>query len=273
MPATTINEVIDQLEEVISYCITHNNRAGYFAALYHRVTCRIRDGILAKEFEDNERMEKLDVIFANFFLDAWHKWISKETPSQSWSIAFEAAANKGIIMQHLLLGINAHINLDLGVATADTMKGYPIDGIQKDFNTINTVLASLTDAVKSEIFKVSPLMKLLDRIGGRFDEMLVEFSINTARDGAWRFATELSAKTGIDYSACISTRDEAIAMLGKNIAQPSGKIFSVIVGLISVFEWRSTSKVIETLHYVAAKAAEQTKPVFNTVAPETVVSN
>ena len=260
MPSQTIDEVIAELEGIIQQCIDTDNRAGYFAALYHRVTCRIKDGIANNEFEDGIRMERLDVLFANRYIDAWKQWCAGQQPTASWRIAFEAAQNKGIIMQHLLLGINAHINLDLGIATTETMYGYPITGIQKDFNTINAVLASLISVVEQEIFKLSPLMFLLDTVGKSFDEMLVEFSINTAREGAWQFAVELSGKTGAAYTTCISVRDAAIANLATNLAKPKGKFFAFIIKVIGWFEWKQPAKCIETLRYVAKKAAENIAP-------------
>lgn len=271
MPAQTIDEIIIQLEGIIQHCIDTNNRAGYFAALYHRVTCRIKDGIANNEFEDNARMERLDVLFAMRYINAWNQWQSGQAPTASWRVAFEAAQSKGLVMQHLLLGINAHINLDLGIATAETMQGYPIAGIQKDFNAINTVLASLVNVVEQEIFKVSPLMFLLDTLGKSFDEMMVEFSINTAREGAWQFAVELSGKTGAAYIDCIAVRDTAIAGLANNLAHPKGKFFAFIIKFIGWFEWKQPAKVIETLRYVAKKAADAIAPAAITQPQPAVV--
>ena len=70
MKAETIDELILQLEEVINTSIKTKSRLGYFAALYHKVTCRVREGILKNEFEDNKRMELLDVLFGNRYLEA-----------------------------------------------------------------------------------------------------------------------------------------------------------------------------------------------------------
>lgn len=249
MPAQTIDEVITALEAVIQECIDTNNRAGYFAALYHRVTCRIKQGIAANEFEDNARMEVLDVLFANRYLDAWYAWKAGNNPTASWAVAFEAAQTKGVIMQHLLLGINAHINLDLGISTVATMHGGALDGMHNDFNKINTVLASLIDVVKAEVFKVSPLMFLIDSYAKNYDEMLVQFSIDTARDGAWLFATELDGKTGSTYDDCINTRDNAIAQLGTALAKPKGWFFGAIVKIVGWFEYKQPKDVIATLRY------------------------
>lgn len=259
MPLTTIDNIIADLENIIATCITTNSRAGYFTVLYHRVTCRIKEGIENSEFEDNERMGRLDVIFAQRYIDAWNTWKAGGTPTGSWKVAFEAAAkNNTVVLQHLLLGINAHINLDLGIAAAQTMTGYPLAGIQKDFNSINTVLASLVDEVQGNLGKVSPMIWLADMLSHSNDEKLATFSINIAREGAWMFATEVAGKTGQAYDDCVSVRDASIAKLGAAIASPRGKIFAFLIRLVSWFEWKKPADIINKLKYVVKQAAEKT---------------
>ena len=45
--AASIDEVIEQLDEIINWARDNNSRLGYFAALYRTVTIRVRDGIAA----------------------------------------------------------------------------------------------------------------------------------------------------------------------------------------------------------------------------------
>ena len=64
-------------------------------------------------------MEKLDVIFANRYIKAYYQYQTQQPASKTWEAAFVEADNYWIIvLQHLLLGMNAHINLDLGIAAA-----------------------------------------------------------------------------------------------------------------------------------------------------------
>lgn len=243
----TIDEVILQLQNIITDCIAKNSCAGYFAVLYHRVTCRVKEGILKHEFEDGKRMEKLDVIFASRYLQAWHQYQQKQTCSASWKTAFDAAIGTDrIIMQHLLLGINAHINLDLGIASCDTMKGYPLEGIRKDFDTINSILASLVDEVQDKMSKASPLLFLLNLHKANWDEMLVQFSINTARKGAWDFALELNGKKDKAYTDCITFRDGLIDKLAYNIANPF-RWLKFTVSIIRKTEKKNIADIIRIL--------------------------
>src|SRR5687767_8426891 len=121
MNTDAIDQVILRLEAIMEDCIRRKSKAGYFAALYHKVTCAVRDGIVNGDFEDGPRMERLDVLFAGRYLDAWQAWKEKKPVSASWQVAFERLHHKPtLVLQHLLLGINAHINLDLGIATVET---------------------------------------------------------------------------------------------------------------------------------------------------------
>ena len=247
LPAT-IDEVISQLEQIIAYCETNNSPAGYFAALYHKVTCRVKECIGNKDFEDGLRMERLDVAFATRYLNAYYLWLDGKETSASWKIAFDAFTdNSTLVIQHLLLGMNAHINFDLGVSTGLIMQGVLLEGIHNDFNTINGILASMIDNVEDCLTTINPLMKLLDLKIFKYDEMLVSFSISTARDGAWSFAEELSNKKDLDYDNCIKARDERIQQLGSSIAKPHGFILKLVAKLIRLFEKKNVAEVIKKL--------------------------
>lgn len=68
----TIDEVIARLNVIIDEALRAESRIGYFAGLYERVTTNVRRALVAGDvFRDNARMERLDVTFANRFLEAW----------------------------------------------------------------------------------------------------------------------------------------------------------------------------------------------------------
>lgn len=164
MPARTIDEVIEHLDDLIAHARHAKNRLGYFAALYRNVTIKVKEGILAGSFEDAARMERLDVTFANRYLDALERYRRGEEPSKCWRTSFRAAESwHSIVLQHLLLGINAHINLDLGVAAAQTSPGAHLAGLRRDVDSINGILCAMLDDVQCRLALVSPWMNMLDR--------------------------------------------------------------------------------------------------------------
>lgn len=246
MPDQTIHQIIQQLSQIVEDSKRERSPLGYFATLYLMVTERIRDGIAANEFEDNARMERLDVLFANRYLEAYQLLKSGQQPTHSWAVAFDKAkANDGLILQHLLLGINAHINLDLGIAAAETVDNGSIEPLKNDFNRINAILSTMVDEVQSRIGKVSPLFGLLDPLTGRMDEKLANFSINIARDGAWQFAQTYHATQNKQVE--IQKRDAIIATLAENLANPKSRWLRSVLATICFFETKNAAKVIDVL--------------------------
>ena len=247
MPAETIDQVIRQLDDIIDWSINNDSRLGYFAALYRKVTIKVKSGINDGFFEDGERMERLDVIFANRYLEAFKQNQKNLKTTRSWQIAFEAANIWWpIVLQHLLLGMNAHINLDLGIAAARTSPGPAVHDLKADFNRINEILASLVKGVQEELAEVWPMLRLLDQIGGGTDEAVINFSIEKARDHAWRVAEALAPLPDTDQVNRIEVLDKGIAVVGHLIRHP-GFILGTVNKIIRVGERGSIPKIIDML--------------------------
>lgn len=184
----TIDEVLAQLDAIIDVSRHRGTTDGYFAALYRRVTAEVKTRIEKGAFEDGARMARFDIVFASRYVDAWLQNERGEKPTASWGMAFASSRSYWpVVMQHLLLGMNAHINLDLGIVAAEVAPGSAILGLKNDFDTINRVLSELVDDVQDRMGQVWPGVRLLDRAGGGFDEQLVNFSIGRARAlrGRW----------------------------------------------------------------------------------------
>ena len=81
-----IDKIIEKLTDIIDTSIQTKSRQGYFAALYRKVTIRIKEGIAENFFDNGERMERFDVIFANRYLAAYEAYQNHDKPSQSWAI-------------------------------------------------------------------------------------------------------------------------------------------------------------------------------------------
>src|SRR3954463_6464412 len=137
-PARTIAEVLASLDQIIDWSKRTNNRIGYFASLYRIMTAATQQSVLNKGFQDGVRMELLDTIFANRYLQAWDCYTHKKACTHSWQKTFGACQGNNLaVIQHLILGINTHINLDLAIAAAEASKGKDIFELQADFEKIN----------------------------------------------------------------------------------------------------------------------------------------
>ena len=169
--ATTYDHVIAALEQVVDRCAADGDRVGYFAAMYLAVTRTVRRRAGESRFADAARMERFVTGFAGRYLDAERAWSSGAPCTESWRVAFAAARRwRPIILQHLLFGMNAHINLDLGVTASELGSGGSIDAVRVDFDAVNDVLGELVDGCQAALGTVSPWLGLVDRIGGRGDE-------------------------------------------------------------------------------------------------------
>ena len=247
MTARNIDEVIARLDEVIARSREERSRLGYFALLYRNVTVRVKEGIQAGVFEDGARMERLDVIFANRYLDAYDCYRRNAQTSKCWLASFRAADSWfPIVLQHLLLGMNAHINLDLAVAAAETAPGDQIDGLKHDFDRINDILGLMIGDVQDRLARVSRYMTILDRFGGRTDEALMNFSINKAREASWRVAVHLAKMTPAEREREIQEIDGRVALLARLIQYPGIGLRTANI-LVRLSEGRDPARIYDIL--------------------------
>lgn len=249
--ARTIDEVLVRLDAIIEAATATGSRLGYFAALYRGVTAQVKAGIASGRFEDGARMERLDVLFANRYLRAYDQFQRGETPSGCWQIAFTTAAERRpLILQHLLLGMNAHINLDLGIAAAQTVPGPGIAALRTDFDRINDVLATLVPQTIREIGTLSPWLGLLDHIDPKAERAVINFSIGKARDQAWELATRLAPTQPESWPPVLAAVDGMASLLGQLIAHPIGLIFNTGLRLIRLRETSDPARVIRHLAHI-----------------------
>jgi hypothetical protein len=245
--ASTIDEVLKQLDAIIEDCIANDSRLGFFAYVYRRTIAEIANEIILGHFQDNERMETFDVEFANLYLDAFHNYREGLPVSKSWDFAFHSANEELTIIQHILFGMNAHINLDLSIATAKTMAGQPIKDIERDFNKVNDILKSITNELQDQLSKVSPLMFLVDLFGKNTDEKIIDFSMRKARTQAWNSAYLLWSLGEEHSEHSINKIDDFVYSLSNIIKNPKSIVFKLVLKIIQFFETKKVDKVITRL--------------------------
>jgi Family of unknown function (DUF5995) len=247
MLAESIDDVIRALDGIIDWAWNENSRLGYFAALYARVTRAVKEGIEKGQFQNGPLMERLDVNFAGRYLQAFEQCRSRAQPTSSWQVAFRAASWRyPIVVQHLLAGINAHINLDLGIAAAVTAPGQRLPGLETDFNQINGVLAGLVGAVEKEIAEVSPLIGLLEKFSLQTDTTIINFSLDKAREFAWSNAVRMASMTASELPAAILELDREVELLGRLVVAPP-LLIKIQLCPIRIFESNNVRRVLDVL--------------------------
>lgn len=247
----TIDEVIVRLDEIIADAEEHNDPSGYFAALYQKVTIKVKDGIAAGYFDDGPRMEALDVAFAQRYISAWEAYKSGTVMTVSWEKAFKLVPDFWpIVLQHLLAGMNAHINLDLGIVAAEIQKGKDLDDLHDDFNRINNILSELVHEVQDNLSAIWPALKWILKLSGKIDDYLVDFSMKLARDGAWKFAGECFNGTEAGKAALLKERDLRIGEVLKVVTEP-GMVASLVLALVRLTEFGTVAQKIRKLKSVS----------------------
>ncbi|MBV1939136.1 hypothetical protein KUF83_21620 [Streptomyces sp. BV286] len=225
MAAENIDEVVNGLAEIVREAGHSGDRVGYFAALYRQVTVEVRTAIHDGLFDDGARMDRFDTHFGNRYFDAYDAWRRDRSGPRCWREAFGLLDDTDtVIVQHLLLGVNAHINLDLAIAAARTSPGEDIHALRRDFLLINDILARVVLRVQESVGALSPLMSLLDQLGARTDERILDFSIRQSREEAWYNAVLLAQQNEEEREATIERLEVRAAVLARLIARPGGLV-------------------------------------------------
>jgi hypothetical protein len=236
--------VMARFDAIVSWSRERRSRLGYFAALYRGVTLAARTALVAGAFQDAQAAQRLTIVFAARYFEAFANHCRGTPPTRAWQAAFDAADRWApTVLQHLLLGVNAHINLDLGIAAARTRSEMTLE--RSDFDRVNDLLVEMMDDVQTKLAGVWPLLRLLDRMAGRLDETLVELGLRQARAGAWDFGEALLAP-GCDAAALVDARDRRVAGLARRIVHP-GPVLQAGLGLVRLGERQSVDAIIELL--------------------------
>jgi hypothetical protein len=247
MPARDIDEVIELLQRRITAYVRRGSPLAYFAALYRAVTVRVRTGIALGAFDDGARMNRFDTIFGNRYFAALEEHEAGRLAPRAWRVAFAAEVAPGLtILQHALLGVNAHINFDLPFAAVAAAPGAALPSLSRDYVMINTILAGALDDVQGVIGRFSPLLHVLDHVGGRTDEKLAGFSVVAARDEAWHEATRLALESGVELERATRSLDRRTALVADHLILPGGPL-GLALQLVAATESRDIGAVTDAL--------------------------
>lgn len=211
------------------------------------MTLRIRDAVQAGAFQDNARMEHFDVVFANRYLEAYYQFQAQQPTRQCWAVPFRHAQQRLLLLQHLFMGMNAHISFDLGLTAAQMASGSLSEDLRADFDQVNDILEAMINEMQRRVNKASPLLFLLDWIGGRGDEWVANFSLRSSRAMAWELAVAIAPLEGEAREAVIDQFDAKVARLNTLIAAPPGRLLGFGLRLIRRFEPRAIAKIVERL--------------------------
>jgi Family of unknown function (DUF5995) len=123
-------------------------------------------------------------------------------------VTFDAASKpEPIILQHMLAGVNTHIDLDLGIAAQIVAPRGNLAALHNDFNTVNAVLASQVTGVVDDLDELSPALAAIYWVLTSNEIFLIDEAVKALRDSAWRFAMILAFEPALAHPITSWTRD------------------------------------------------------------------
>jgi hypothetical protein len=220
-PFRTLDDVVGGLSSLEAAFENEGDRRAVFLTLYGVVSHEMRDRVARKTFGDSDWVHRYAVRFANLYLEALEAYDAgrlAEVP-KAWRLCFDSArAGTGLVLQAMLLGVNAHVNHDLPFALNAVSIDPDRQARYDDHKAVNEVLASVTERATARLAAFyAPGLPDMDECAGELDEMATLFSLHIARESAWESAVALAnARNSVERalaSTLIGSRAAVLARL------------------------------------------------------------
>jgi hypothetical protein len=193
------------LQALIDWSRRHQSRMGYFAALYHHVGIAVDQAVAEGKFAHPDELLRLKEGFLARYATAFVAFRDGAPATAPWETSFRAAATRNLcVLQHLLLGINAHINYDLPIAVSTAVAPAELESFRGDFEYMNAILASLVNDMAADLALVFRPLGVINRLFRREDKLLVETVMGGLRESAWRHALRLSTASPAERDAVVA---------------------------------------------------------------------
>jgi hypothetical protein len=194
----TIDDLLARMRDDLAELEKAGDARRFFHATYLRTTQAVADEIRRGGFTDPAWLERWDLAFAELYVDALEADQRGEPIAGPWRAAFDAARDQPGLppLQHVLFGLNAHINYDLPqaliavISPADFDDHAVLAGREADHVHVDQVLQQRVDAEDAELAAVSKVT-LLDRLMRPANHAASRRFLAEARAKVWRNAHAL----------------------------------------------------------------------------------
>jgi uncharacterized protein with NAD-binding domain and iron-sulfur cluster len=249
-PVTRYQDILPRVDGIVETAHQLESRIGYFAALYHHIIRKFKLCADQQIFAEPELIERLHVNFFNRYLAALRQYALGEKPSRPWQVAFDATGSAApTVLQHLLLGMNAHISFDLALALVQSCTFDQLGRIQGDYLLMNEVLGGLICDIEQDIGKVWPALGLMNRaITGIsvLEDGIMSAVIREGRAEAWSLASRLVLMSPADQQARLGQFAARIGLRGTLIPSPLPPL-NLVAGIVRAGEHESIRRTIDIL--------------------------
>ena len=222
----SLDQIVASFQALEQALYERKDRRAVFATTYLTMTLEIEKRVGEHTYNDPEWVAAYAVSFANLYRSAFvafERGDMAEVP-EPWRISFETAEGRSnLILQDLLLGVNAHINHDLALALVEVTIDPEREARREDHLAVNEAIGKATNAVQARLGTLYvPFFGHLDRFFGRFDEHVAGFSIEKARLNAWKSAVSLAnAQTDTERALVKQSISDNAAVFARLILLPT----------------------------------------------------
>ncbi len=190
--------VLHRMTTLVDQWEAAHDRRAIFLGCYRLMTRNMLDGIEAGRFHDGAWVSRLLERFADYYFVALDHFEQDKTSTPAvWKLAFDAARDEKVMtLQHLLLGVNAHINHDLVFSLYDLLESEwaaasPEQRAKRhaDHEMVNHIIGETTDAVQDQVVEqFSPWVEFFDKVLGPVDEWMTSQLLSHWREEVWDHA-------------------------------------------------------------------------------------
>jgi hypothetical protein len=168
-------------------------------------------------FEDPAFVGRLDVLFAEFYFQAYDAAAARAWVSKAWQPLFARRAEPRLPLQFAIAGMNAHINNDLAHALVLTWAELGLgDAQRRDYEKVNGILEQVEKDLKVPLSDA--FIHDVDTAFGKADDFLALWSIREARDQAWDRANVMRDVTGEELGGLF---DRLVGFTGNLLLGPA----------------------------------------------------
>jgi hypothetical protein len=177
------------------------DRRTIFLSCYMLMTGNMLKALEKGEFNDTRWVSELLHRFADYYFTALEQYEQDYQSSPLvWQLAFNATQEPGkLVLQDLILGVNAHINYDLVITLVDMLEPewgeLSKDGLKERYTDhchVNDIIGRTIDTVQDQIIEqTEPAMKFIDLALGPIDEWMTSRLITHWREEVWQNALQM----------------------------------------------------------------------------------
>lgn len=251
--AENFDDVMRNLDQVIDWAIKADSTIGYFAVLYRRSTLACRAAIRRGEFHDADLMHRFGAVFAQRYFDALNAYFrpgEDEGLTLPWEVVFcGQELGHSTMLQHMVAGLNAHIQFDLGVVTAE-MVPTALQTFEEDFLRINDLVASQVGDMLRVVDELSPTVRRLRWVMPPRQKLIARV-LRKFRRSCWLFAIYLALNPHKAREQTVNQMAWSSALCGWYLHPPEyWRLTPTIIRAISKRESRDTAANLKALNVV-----------------------